>query len=88
MSTITSSIKLNLNMIVDIKPYIILSILGQEFVTLTEDQIRLAEACDFFTESNDVGTVHFGERIGRIYKEDDSVYLRFEDAVYYLNVGE
>ena len=85
---ITSSMKLNLNMIVDIKPYIIMSILGQEFIILTDDQIRLAEACDFFTEANDVGCVHFGERIGRIYKEKDEIWLRFEDAVYYLNVGE
>ena len=63
-----------------------MSILGEEFISLTPFQILEAE--EFFTEANDVGCVHFGERIGRIYKEDDNVWLKFEDAVYYLNVSD
>ena len=76
MSTITSSIKLRLDNIVRINPYLIMKILSQEFITLTEEQKK--EVGYVFTEPC-VGVVIFNKELAHIYKDEDTFYLKFFD---------
>lgn len=70
MNTITSSIKLQFNHVVTIKPWLLLSLLGEEFVKTVPDE----------SLTNEVGTVQFGKMPGKLYQVEDTFYLKFEDG--------
>lgn len=70
MKTITSSIKLNFNNIARVDPYVILAILGEEFVSTDEDITGLLQ----------VGEVQFGKLEGKLYKEIDTYYIQLADG--------
>jgi hypothetical protein len=78
---ITSSIRLRLFNIIDLKPWLLMRILGEEFIKLTTWEAHELEYA--FTEKNDVGCVLFNNTPARIYKSDDVLYIRFEDQRTY-----
>lgn len=57
-------------MVKEIKPWTLLKILGEEFVKTIPDEPL----------TNEVGTVQFGQTPGKIYQEEETFYLKFEDG--------
>ena len=78
---ITSSIKLNLQMVVDIKPWLIMNLLGEEFVSLNSSEIK--EIDYVFVKTEPVGTIIFNKELARLYREDERFYLLFENGMCY-----
>lgn len=73
MKTLTSSIKLRLENVINIKPYMIMSLLGEEFISVDE----IPETDPFCKE---VGVVVFNKVAGKLYKVEETFYIRFEDG--------
>lgn len=67
---IASSIKLQFNHVVTIKPWLLLSLLGEEFVKTVSDEPL----------TNEVGTVQFGKMPGKLYQVEDTFFIRFSDG--------
>jgi len=73
MEKIASSVKLNFYHIINIKPYILLQILGQEFVSTEVEE-------GWLYSGNEVGTVKFGQVSGTIHREEEVFYLSLADG--------
>lgn len=70
LQLMTSSIKLHFSMVQELKPWLLLKLLNEEFVKTVPDEPL----------TNEVGTVQFGKMPGKIYQVDDTFYLKFEDG--------
>lgn len=76
----TSSVKLQFNNVIEIQPWVILSLLGEEFVTTNDD----------VTGFEQVGLVRFGKVDGKILRSDvihkepsRTYYIQLEDGRLY-----
>lgn len=68
---IASSVKLHFSHVVNIQPWLLLKILGEEFISAQIDD------CLFY---NEVGNLQFGKLAGKLYEDEGNFYIRFEDG--------
>ena len=74
---ILSSLKLRLENFTELKPWLLLSIIDEEFVQLTLEEV---EQIAYAFEEKPVGSVKFNNQTARLYKEDEMFLLRFADG--------
>lgn len=82
----TSSIRLAFRHIVGIKPWNLLDVMSAEFVE-ENDPDRADFIQSGLGDSNEIGVILFNKRVGILHRDDDGIWLRFEDGLIFTAHG-